>query len=179
MFTINRWTVISIYCLMAAVLFSGCAARTNYKVLSFFFDGVPDPDKVVAKAEQKDDATGTTAQKGSTHGPFASRNCEGCHQRGMGNQLVLPVEKLCFKCHNLEVEKAKWVHGPVAAGGCRVCHNPHRSGYPYLLDASLKEVCFRCHEESSVMKNAAHEDISAGCTGCHNAHASDQKFLLK
>jgi predicted CXXCH cytochrome family protein len=167
-----------IWFFIALVMFAGCEPRSSYKVLSFFFDGVPDPDKVIVSTE-KTDVEKPKVSLGSTHGPFASKRCGDCHKREQGNQLVLPKEKLCLKCHQLNFEGMNWVHGPVASGGCRVCHNPHQSAYPSLLDAPQREVCFRCHEERAVMENVVHQDVASGCLDCHDAHASQQKFLLK
>jgi len=167
-----------IYSFIALVMLSGCEPRTSYKVLSFFFDGVSDPDKAIVTTE-KTDVKESKFNQGSTHGPFAAKNCGACHKREQGNQLVLPKEKLCVSCHKLDFEGAEWVHGPVASEGCWICHSPHQSAYPFLLDAPAKEVCFRCHEERAVMKNEAHQDVAAGCLDCHDAHASQRKFLLK
>ena len=160
------------------IMLSGCEPRTSYKVLSFFFDGVPDPDKVTVGTE-KAEVKEPKAAPGSTHGPFGAKKCEACHRREQGNKLVLPKEQLCVSCHKLNFGQMEWVHGPVASGGCRICHNPHQSAYPFLLDAPQRQVCFRCHEERAVMKNEVHQEIASGCLDCHDAHASRQKFLLK
>jgi hypothetical protein len=32
----------------------GCSTKSNYKMLSFFFDGVPDPEKTMAAGETED-----------------------------------------------------------------------------------------------------------------------------
>jgi len=174
----SRAAITVCFCIVLLML-SGCEPRTNYKVLSFFFDGVPDPDKQVTVSTEKSDANKTKGSLGATHGPFASRQCEACHKRTQGNVLVLPKEKLCVMCHELSFEGMQWVHGPVASGGCMICHNPHQSAYRFLLAAPAREVCFRCHEESAVMRNEAHQNVTEGCLECHDAHASNKKFLLK
>jgi len=178
-----RWLAVWTLSLGAVFMFSGCEPKTNYKVLSFFFDGVPEPGKTAAagggEGASNDKKAVQAVSKSSVHGPFASKNCEGCHDRAAGNKLLLPIDKLCFKCHDLNIEGKKWVHGPVASGGCWICHNPHRSAYPFLLDAPGDKICYRCHEESSVLKNEVHKDLTIGCLECHNPHASQQKFLLR
>jgi predicted CXXCH cytochrome family protein len=165
--------------LVFVLMFSGCESRSSYKTLSFFFDGVPDPDKVANKGLGAGKEGLSAGWKGSIHGPFASKNCEACHNRTEGNALVLPIDKLCYKCHVLNFENMKWVHGPLVAGGCRVCHSPHKSGYPFLLDAPVEKLCYKCHERKAVLKNKAHEDLTVGCIECHNPHASQQQFMLR
>jgi predicted CXXCH cytochrome family protein len=160
---------------------AGCEARSRYKTLSFFFDGVPDPDKVSA-------ASGAAGQKGSgktaskpprdlSHGPYAAKMCEACHERS-SNALVLPLKDLCFKCHRLNIQK-KYIHGPVAAGGCRICHEPHSSGRPFLLVSEPQKFCFYCHEEKAVLANEVHKGMDASCTDCHDAHSADNRYFLK
>lgn len=171
-----------IFLLYISLLFlSGCSPTTRYKVLSFFFDGVPDPDKVeetVSMDWKKRAREGKgERQRVGEHGPFAAKMCEGCHKRG-SNELILPIEQLCLNCHNLQIEK-KWVHGPIVAGGCRICHEPHGSGQPYLLVSESEKFCFHCHSERAVLKNPVHESLEIRCTDCHDAHASDNEFLLR
>ncbi len=162
--------------------FYGCGVQTRYKVLSFFFDGVPNPEEKsrqlaadAAKAGQS--AKETTQQKGSEHGPYASKQCNECHQRAT-NTLVLPIEELCFKCHALDMKK-KYAHGPAASGGCRVCHVPHSSSYRFLLVSEPEKFCFYCHDEKMITRLEVHQGIDTGCTTCHDPHSSDNQHLLK
>ena len=148
-------------------------------MLSFFFDGVPDPDKVAALAAQTaQEEEGKKAKpKFTGHGPYEAKMCDSCHEKGT-NTLVVPVEELCFRCHKLDIRK-KYLHGPVAVGGCRICHEPHGSGRPYLLVSEPSKFCFYCHDEQMVSRNEAHKGADTSCTTCHDAHSSDAQFLLK
>jgi predicted CXXCH cytochrome family protein len=167
--------------LLVAVLgIYGCAPKTRYKVLGFFFDGVPNPEMAVKKktGEQEDKTASMRAVTYRMHGPYASRQCNGCHTPG-SNVLILPPEKLCFRCHVLDLSK-KYVHGPVAAGGCLMCHDPHGSAYPYFLNSDPATFCLRCHNKKDIFKNKAHKAIDGEqCTSCHDAHSSNKEFLLK
>ncbi len=176
------YTVLGI--IAAAALLAGCSADTRYRALSFFFDGVPAPD--AAEKQQKGAALkgrhSSAAQQGAKrygeHGPYAAKLCEGCHLRGGSFKLLMPVEELCFQCHNIRIDR-KTVHGPLASGGCRVCHEPHGSSYRFLLTSESSVFCVRCHNAADVEQRAVHQDNPAECVECHNAHASDQPFLLK
>lgn len=174
-------TLILIFCILSSLLY-GCEAKARYKVLSFFFDGVPDPEKVALEEKAARDKgrsviTGEPGTKITTHGPYAAKACDACHEK-FTNNLLLPPQELCFKCHTINIDK-RWVHGPVAAGGCGVCHEPHESRYPFLLVSTPREFCFHCHNKDSLLKSEAHKDTEAICTNCHDAHASDRRFLLK
>lgn len=177
--------IILFFVLITALLVcAGCSPSTRYKVLSFFFDGVPMPEERIIEnsIDKRQDKEQKNKKKEERrffgeHGPFAAKMCEGCHRRG-SNELIFPIEQLCLHCHNLQIEK-KWVHGPIVAGGCRICHEPHGSGQPYLLVSESEKFCFHCHSERSVLKNPVHEGINMKCTECHDAHASDNEYLLR
>ncbi len=160
----------------------GDAPSLKYRILSFFFDGVPPPEKEKGKGKEvaSTEAPGENKEKLEyrTHGPFAAKLCDGCHVPAEGNRLILPVEELCVNCHVLDLKKKK-VHGPVVAGGCRVCHEPHGSPYRYYLVSDSKKFCFYCHNKKDIDKRAVHKDTDKGCTYCHNAHAADNEFLLR
>jgi predicted CXXCH cytochrome family protein len=175
--------ILLVVLLMTTVLTFGCSAKARYRTLSFFFDGVPDPSAGV-KTEQgikniRVEETDTNKPiQYREHGPYAARMCGGCHVPGTNN-LVLPKQKLCFKCHRLNLSK-KYVHGPGAAGGCTICHSPHGSAYPYYLVSPSKDFCLYCHKKSDILKNEVHQSIGdTGCTVCHDAHSSNIKYMLK
>lgn len=169
---------------LGALLCVGCSPAARYEVLSLFFDGVPRPSQ-----NGNGNGNGThgkeTAKPGERpkvkygeHGPFAAKLCSGCHESQATNALVLPIEQLCFKCHDLGLTK-KYIHGPIASGGCKVCHDPHGSRYRYLLVSESDSFCFYCHDSESVAAVAAHQGTNGKCTVCHDPHMSDQKYLLR
>lgn len=163
-------------------LLFGCGPMTmaQYKTLSLFFDGVPNPEEEEALKDRNAKGAGKVKQAAATyrmHGPYAARLCTACHQTGT-NALILPIEQLCFKCHVLQFDK-KYVHGPVAAGGCKTCHDPHGSSFPYLLVSEARVFCFKCHSEKDIAKNEAHKEVSEQCTACHDAHTSNELYLLR
>jgi predicted CXXCH cytochrome family protein len=164
------------FCVAAAIL-CGCETTTRYKVLSFFFDGVPNPE--LEKTSKGPDRTGVgaAAPQGSMHGPYLAKQCGACHERGT-NALVAPIGELCFRCHVIKMDK-KWVHGPLASGGCRFCHVPHTSSNPFLLVSALANSCFSCHDEEAIKKGEHHKGTEMKCTYCHDAHMSDKKYMLK
>ena len=159
-------------------LVSGCVTERSYKVLSFFFDGVPVPSKPGGNGNGVKVAKAAVSEKkGSMHGPYAAKNCDGCHSRST-NALVRPVEELCVYCHKIQMDK-KWIHGPLVSGGCRVCHLPHTSPNAYLLVSDSKDFCFYCHTRRDFERNPAHEKAGLVCISCHEPHMSDIKYLLR
>jgi len=175
-----RTTILA--CCVTTVLLCACNTTKSHKVMSFFFDGVPDPGKApveqVGRDNRKGEATATaTASRYREHGPYAAKQCQACHMKAT-SRLVLPIEELCLTCHSLDFRK-KYIHGPLASGGCKVCHEPHGSTYPFLLVSEPKEFCLRCHDGNAIAKSDAHKGVEAQCTTCHDAHSSDEEFLLK
>jgi predicted CXXCH cytochrome family protein len=167
--------------LLVAGLLSACDATTRHGVLTYFFDGVPplkEPGAPGAPPPGVEAPSGQRPASFQEHGPYAAKMCEACHNPGLGNALVVPAGQLCYRCHDLKLDK-KYVHGPLASGGCLVCHDPHSSQYPPLLVSKSNDFCLSCHDPVEIAKNPAHAVMNQGCTSCHDAHMSDTPFLLK
>ena len=168
---------------VAAALLCGCNTTKSHKLLSFFFDGVPDPDKAAAEqgvmgAKKDGETVPGAASRYKEHGPYAAKECTGCHMRAT-NALILPIEELCISCHSIDVRK-KYIHGPLASGDCKVCHQAHGSIYPFLLVSEPKEFCLYCHDRKAIAgKGGEHKNMEKQCTFCHDAHSSDKEYLLK
>lgn len=172
---------ILIACCLTAAFTSACNTTKTHKILSFFFDGVPEPGKTEEPAlrdrRKGSVAAAETRFRYREHGPYAARQCQACHAKAT-NRLLLPVEELCFQCHALDVRK-KYIHGPLASGGCKVCHDPHGSNHPFLLVSEPKEFCLHCHERDAIAQRDVHKGMEEQCTECHDAHSSDKEYLLK
>lgn len=161
-------------------LLAGCSVEKHHRVLSFFFDGVPDPaDRVEAAAPHEEAVAGRRPIEPGEHGPYAAKMCNACHDSRATNALVAPAGELCGRCHELGTASARYVHGPLASGGCLVCHDPHRSQYRHLLVSASDSFCLRCHDRAALSPAAGHAGEAADCTQCHEAHMSDRKFLLR
>ena len=160
--------------LCSTTIVVGC----SYKTLRIFIDGVPDPGKKKPATHQQPQALAQTKSTFSQHPPFAEKQCDSCHDRAMTNNLVAPKEELCFICHDFPTDK-KYVHGPLASGGCLVCHDPHSSKFPKLLVAESGTFCLYCHDRAAIPKDESHVRTDIQCITCHDAHMSDKKYLLK
>ncbi|MEW6602277.1 MAG: cytochrome c3 family protein, partial [Nitrospirota bacterium] len=87
------------------------------------------------------------------------------------------------QCHS-NINKTQFVHGPVAAGQCRVCHgeaskhpgDPKQYRFPTIVD--INTTCFSCHEKFPQKKFIHSAVDSGGCTSCHGPHGSPYKFQL-
>jgi predicted CXXCH cytochrome family protein len=166
---------------LAALLPAGCSAVSRHKALTTLFDGVPPLEAENARGAQPGQGAATPATRqpvGSEHGPYAAKMCSGCHDPAAANGLIAPKDELCAQCHTLTLDK-KYVHGPVAGGGCLVCHDPHNSRYKHLLVSDSDTFCLRCHDPQTVAKIDGHADLQSNCTTCHDAHESDTQYLLK
>jgi len=159
----------------------------SHKVLSVFFDGVPESNDsvkiVVKKSSPKTDSLLTTqlavnpaGLENSTHPPFQNKKCSLCHDQNTKGKLQMPQPGLCYVCHDDFNLNFKYVHGPVAGGYCTSCHNPHKSEFKKLLLRQGQELCLYCHDSKQVFKLASHENIgNTDCITCHNPHGGNKK----
>lgn len=182
-----------IFLLMAL---GACNAGTRYKMLSFFFDGVPPPRGYPARpGSQLEEKTTSTLRAAmaagarrrapaavptalpivSTHPPVANKQCDQCHDTRRGLALFANEIQLCDRCHGKMRKEKKWNHGPINLGSCLPCHRAHDSPYPHLLDKPIPALCLGCHEEPSLGKcpRGNPDKIppkAAKCIDCHDPH---------
>ena len=77
----------------------------------------------------------------STHAPYTSGDCGGCHVKrsdGYAGELKDGADELCIGCHE---DARHHVHAPRK---CVRCHNAHDALRPKLLRADLDD-CKQCH----------------------------------
>ena len=165
---------------LMGALAASCSAASRHKALTTLFDGVPPPKSAAGApaAGHPASAAPHAPVEVHEHPPFAAKACDSCHDKARTNALVAPPAELCVRCHEVDAG-VKYVHGPLASGGCLVCHDPHSSRYASLLVAEATTFCFRCHDRADLSRIEEHADPEADCTACHNAHGSDSKYLLR
>ncbi|MHC4063210.1 MAG: cytochrome c3 family protein [Planctomycetota bacterium] len=189
---IRRTVLICTLLLAMLSLGLACSANTRYRVLSFFFDGVPRPGEAKPTGYA---APGTFVQQDApdqpgrpvarrpkiyAHQPYRDNRCGGCHDSTTGQLFRLPEEGLCTTCHRDVPGQAVYVHGPVAVNACLFCHHHHSSTYPHLLLDDPAVICLRCHESEHIAAGEYHATIeSRACTECHDAHGGSDRFFLK
>ncbi|MCP3902443.1 MAG: hypothetical protein GY715_02310 [Planctomycetes bacterium] len=165
-----------------AALWLGCSVEKHYELLSFFFDGVPDPNAPEGLAP---DSSGRPRRPSVTHPPFKEGACTTCHVGagtfGLTFSGYSSVDAdVCFECHEGVLDEHPLLHGPVAIGGCILCHEPHVSRYEHLLTAPTPRLCIDCHGTS--MRSEAggpHEDLERDCLDCHDAHGGRTRYFLR
>lgn len=182
--------------LITACAITGCSTpQERHKVLTFFFDGVPDPADALAEDDDgtvsKSDLKRRRAQAtGYAHKPIAEKNCEVCHgisrekirARGFSGatmDLIRLARKACSGCHSdpesvgqkaQVIKETEWLHGPVALGRCQDCHRVHEfSQQSLLVSQELEEVCLSCHTTLPERTGAMAE---MGCRVCHDPHSA-------
>lgn len=160
----------------------GCSVERNYKMLSFFFDGVPDPEQLKAAREAAALGQGTDIRLSPTysvHKPYAEDKCADCH--GGRLRLSKTDSSLCMKCHTDNMGSEPITHGPVAAGACLWCHAPHESAFKALMKSKPRDVCMQCHTAAMLVNERVpeHSDPAQDCLGCHFGHGSTERFMLR
>lgn len=158
------------------LLLLGCGTpQQRYKVLSFFFDGVPDPN-----APKGTVASASGGKPSYLHNPFANGKCNACHQSEDPFSPPHVTAATCLACHTQVPGEYPLLHGPVASGQCQFCHTPHQSTEPHLLKLSSPRICQQCHEPGSISpKVAEHTDPKADCMSCHSGHGGSDRHFLK
>ncbi|WP_223550800.1 cytochrome c3 family protein [Aestuariivivens sp. NBU2969] len=179
--------------LFVGIFIAGCSVQSGYKVKSFFFDGVPNPNAFVVQ-----DTTVTIIEKdsviveapivkkeetlilGSIHTPFKEYKCFECHDEKNRTKGKLPLTELCYTCHNGFKKSYPIVHGPAESGRCTMCHSPHKTDEKKLIYSSKQDLCLQCHEQHDVMANTIHTNIEEqSCLECHNPHGGENRAFLK
>ena len=184
---LNRKNVVLLISIV--LLVSACSSSSSYGILSFFFDGVPNPNKEEVKTKDSIEDTSKTRTRESIlkkanpefvlHGPYRAKLCDDCHNMKQGFKLLKKEPELCYQCHDDFRKTEKFIHGPVAAGYCNECHQPHRSINKYLLLEPEQKICLKCHNENDIKTNDDHPDIkNENCINCHNPHGSNEQYFL-
>jgi predicted CXXCH cytochrome family protein len=169
------------------LLLSGCGSpEQRYRVLSFFFDGVPNPN---APAATQPRGTAIVSRRPGgpgvvvySHQPYAQNKCDSCHV-GAGasfESFAMPQRRVCLNCHPGVTRQYPVMHGPVVNLACLFCHSPHESTLRHLLDQPAPGLCLQCHARADLPdKPAEHRDPKADCLTCHVAHGSNRHGLLR
>jgi predicted CXXCH cytochrome family protein len=166
-----------------SMLAVGCSVRKNYKTLSFFFDGVPDPNAPVASPASMSVAAGPNGElapmKMYRHKPYAEGKCGECHGADKKHLVTVKAE-LCIKCHAPTVKQYPTMHAPVAVGQCLWCHEPHESDSPKLLKTTAPELCLQCHDANLLPSDVKQHQMAdqADCFDCHVGHGGVKASLL-
>lgn len=170
---------------VALTWLAACAPDTRYRVLSFFFDGVPEPG-----APPKRVQTGPGLLVAAPpprkqvvvyrHPPYVDNKCRECHDP-FGSWLTrTPEEGLCQRCHPGVPGPWPYLHGPAAANACLSCHHHHESLHRWLLLVDPKDLCYRCHKQSDLTTGPHHAELAERpCLECHNPHGGADRYFLR
>ncbi|MEI6575400.1 MAG: cytochrome c3 family protein [Bacteroidota bacterium] len=172
------------------ILFS-CSPKSNFRTLSFFFDGVSDTvratdvikidsSRIKDSLNRMNDMSYTNVPGYIYHPPYKKEECNACHDNSGNRSNLKPQPGMCYSCHQDFKEKFAFLHGPVSSGYCTNCHAPHMSTEPKLLKRKGQQICTTCHQGGQLMKTSAHLEIgNRECTVCHNPHGGANHFILR
>ncbi|MDX2414505.1 MAG: cytochrome c3 family protein [Bacteroidales bacterium] len=177
--------------ILILILSASCSVKDNYKALSFFFDGVPDPadtlvipESVIKElADNNRLVNDTLEQKVKRvlyHQPYVNKGCSKCHDRNSVGIMIMEEPDICYQCHDNFNNTYKFIHGPVEGGFCTTCHDPHQSSEGFLLKEPIHDLCLYCHIREDISPGKGHQarDNNA-CNDCHNPHGGINRLMLK
>jgi len=187
---VGAWSGLAVFILIVA---AGCSSsQRSYRVLSFFFDGVPNPSARHGGAagsggESEFGPVGAAPKLvGSVHPPFKDeKQCSQCHGNAAGGsfesfQTTKITSDVCLKCHKDKLTQFTWMHGPVTAVECLLCHQPHESSLPWLLKDSTPQVCVQCHDRDLLSASPReHQLPDSQCLKCHTGHGGPKHNFLR
>lgn len=178
----NRLTTLV---LILLILGTACSSPRNTRVMSFFFDGVPEAGEAetsgvetISQAVPEDSSSIILADaRVYWHEPYRDKECSACHDpddRSLGDE-----SSLCLSCHGAEIRVFPFEHGPYSGSYCTECHNPHKSEVEHLLLAGKNELCGKCHNTSDLTVDSFHSIAAEGeCSRCHASHGSNNHSIL-
>ena len=172
------WLLLGVFLVLVG---PSCSSEKNYKVLSFFFDGVPDPNAPVLAEGEEQSGNGTGPKMlAIVHKPYAEGKCGECHEGDTSkfDSFQKLSSDICMKCHAKVLNQYPVMHGPVSAGECLLCHNPHESSVKGMLNDDAPAVCMQCHVSEFLPQDTEHQDIKRNCLDCHAAHGGEKHGLL-
>lgn len=183
---VKNYFIKPVFIIAIGIAMYSCSPQSNYKVLSVFFDGVPNPyisdsiQQAQSIADTTVDQSVRPAESAYTyHPPYREKDCNLCHDEKLMGRLTLSMPGLCYQCHENFKDRYRVLHGPVEAGYCTDCHNPHQAKDKNLLVRQGRSLCLYCHDENDVMANDVHEDTEdMNCTECHNPHGGDDRTII-
>ncbi|MDF1548427.1 MAG: cytochrome c3 family protein [Bacteroidales bacterium] len=176
-------------CVITIIFFVSCTTQKKYEVLSFFFDGVPNPqtadiDLVADSLSVKDSTTLLAKSNGvakpgfQIHSPYGKKECVSCHDQKSIGKTIDSQPQLCYKCHTDYKESSRVVHGPVGGGYCSNCHDPHKSQLEKLLKQPAEQLCLHCHDSTTIYTSKFHINSDKNtCIECHNPHGGENRFM--
>ena len=124
----------------AILLITACGTQQQrHGLLTFFFDGVPDPGTEQQVAEVKAESAKKkrrgfvpVVQRIIYHEPFELKDCQDCHKSAHSQALLKDEPQLCYDCHGKMLKKMTFVHKPAEDGTCKACHLPHKSTFDFF-----------------------------------------------
>jgi predicted CXXCH cytochrome family protein len=180
--TAPRWVWTTAIVGLSLAVWVGCSPEKHYQTLSFFFDGVPDPNakKNLAGNTSKSDPKSTGLPVISHHKPFTDKDCASCHTGGADNITSALNNTTCTSCHDKTLTQHAMMHPAVNVNTCLWCHAPHESVRPHLLRDAATELCAQCHEQSRLStKVVEHTKAGIDCLSCHMGHGGPDRFMLR
>ncbi len=99
-------------------------------------------------------------------------------------RLPMAVEEpnVCYKCHpKIYARSAMPSHHPIKEGKmvCSDCHDGHGQSQGNLKEATINQVCYRCHADKQGPFVYEHPPVTENCAICHEPHGTVANNLMR
>jgi len=162
---------------IAVLTWLGCGTpQERYRVLSVFFDGVPNPNPTTqestAAALSNPGASTARPVLLSVHKPYVDKQCQACHETAQGTVSASMLNNdSCVQCHEGVLTQYPKMHEAVTNKACLWCHEPHGSRFTKLLRTDTAALCTQCHDRGLLSTNTPeHQSAEGSCLACHTGH---------
>jgi DmsE family decaheme c-type cytochrome len=96
--------------------------------------------------------------------------------------MAVDEPNVCYKCHpKVYAENAMPSHHPIKQGKmvCSSCHDSHGQSQGNLKEATVNQVCYKCHADKQGPFAYEHPPVTEDCAICHAPHGTVANNLLR
>lgn len=109
----------------------------------------------------------------------------GIHHTHLNRPKRMPMAvdepDACYKCHpKVYAESSLPSHHPIKEGKvvCSDCHDGHGQAHGNLKEATVNQLCYRCHADKQGPFAYEHASCTQDCSMCHAPHGAVTNNLL-
>jgi DmsE family decaheme c-type cytochrome len=103
-------------------------------------------------------------------------------QRPQRLPMAVDDPNVCYRCHpEIYARTSMPSHHPIKEGKlvCSDCHNPHGQMPGNLNEATINQLCYKCHADKQGPFAYEHPPVTENCAICHEPHGAVANNLMR